>query len=289
MSDHPAARARITVLVDNTAHTPGLATEHGLAMALEISQPGSDHNILWLWDTGQSDAFLKNAAQLGVNPAQAQGLALSHGHYDHTGGLAALLTTGFGGAILAHPQWITPRFSVHPGERPRAIGFEAAPRPASLPDVTPVSRSWELAPGLTMLADIPRLPGNPQNTKDFFFDPQGRDPDPVRDDACLVLHAAQGPVLILGCCHSGLENTLACVAERMGVTTLHGVLGGLHLMNSGPEDVDRAARALRDFGVERVVPGHCTGQAAFRRLRNALGSGPGIMVEPLGSGLVLEF
>jgi 7,8-dihydropterin-6-yl-methyl-4-(beta-D-ribofuranosyl)aminobenzene 5'-phosphate synthase len=94
----PPLGLRIFVLADNTAQ-PGFQAEHGLSLALELPDGG-----LWLWDTGQTGLFLTQARRLGLDLTRARGVALSHGHYDHTGGLEHLLRLpGFRGEVVAHP------------------------------------------------------------------------------------------------------------------------------------------------------------------------------------------
>lgn len=243
---------RVVVLCDNETEQPeALGHEWGLALAVDVPGHG-----LWLWDTGQTDLFLKNAAMLDLDAGAARGLALSHGHYDHTGGLAALMAAGFAGVVHAHPACALPRFAEEKGGRPRrSIG-----PPLPLPDFTPAGPLTVLAPGLILLTDIPRAPGAFQAVQGFSLDAHGAQPDPVPDDAFLVLETGQGPVAILGCCHSGLGNSLACARERLGHRRFFAVLGGLHLFQADTQAVQETARALEEFGVRQLVAGHCTGR-----------------------------
>lgn len=273
-------KSRVVVLCDNSA-LPGLGCEWGLSLAVDLG-PETEGGGLWLWDVGQTGLFAENARRLGVDLAAARGLALSHGHYDHTGGLDALLAAGFCGAIHAHPACALERFAEEPDGKPRrSIG---PPRP--LPEFVPAGPVTELAPGLTLVTDIARAPGTYQAVKGFSFDPAGSRPDHVPDDAFLVLESAAGPVVILGCCHSGLANALEAARLRLGLSRIHAVLGGLHLFNAGPEAVEEAARALDRSGVELLVAGHCTGADRLPQLAALL---PCAEVRPLCAGLTLAF
>jgi len=157
------AERRIIVLCDNVSSHPACGCEWGLSFAIYMGDQG-----LWLWDTGQTSLFLKNAAALDVNVAEARGLALSHGHYDHTGGLPALLDAGFTGAIHAHPACARERWSADKNG-PRRIS-----PPTPLPAFVPAGPVTRLAPGLTLITDIPRAPGRFQAVQGFSFDPEGR-------------------------------------------------------------------------------------------------------------------
>ena len=272
--------ATLHILMDNLAHEPSLYKDEALSMALRL-----DDGSLFLWDTGGDRRFLDNAKAMGLDLGSAVAMGLSHGHYDHTGGLAALLAeTDFAGPIYGHPDMNRPRYSIKPGTNSRFIGVDTDALPWPPDNFVPVTGSREILPGLTLFTDIPRLEGNCSCCKHFYFDTLGANPDQVADDACLALATDKGPVLILGCCHSGLANTLTHVAQTMGVDSFHAVLGGMHLYDSGPEDVLQAISGFKAFNVERLYPGHCTGEAAMLHIKDILPD----QTTFLGSGLVIE-
>lgn len=263
----------VTILMDNQA-VPGLVSEWGFAAA--IRQDGR----LWLWDTGQSAAFLANAALLGIAPQEADGLALSHGHYDHTGGLTALLDAGYHGPVFAHPDFVRQRFNIT--RTPiRSIGI-----PCVAPQFTAVKQTCALTKSMTMVTGIPRLPGNFQATKGFFYDKEGNIPDPVEDDAFLVLDTLRGIVVLLGCCHSGLMNSLLCMKDRLGIDTVHSIIGGLHLFNADRKALEETVEACRMFRIHQLVPGHCTGPDAPAQMQAMLENCETI---PMKAGLSLDY
>jgi len=273
--------ARLFILCDNTAHAPDFGYEWGLSVAVRL--PGGD---LWLWDTGQTGLFLDNAKKFGLDLGQAKGLALSHGHYDHTGGLPFLLgRTSFSGSIFAHPKLGEKRYAVHPQTVARFIGMDKETLPSPLPNFQGVPQTREIAPGLTFLTSIPRKPGLFQAVSGFYFDKQRNSPDLIEDDACLVLETVAGPVLILGCCHSGLGNTMSQVRDALGLSSLFAVLGGMHLASAPDSALEEAVQFLKDFDVRQVFPGHCTGREAAAYLKKRL---PGRVFD-LGAGRVLDF
>lgn len=274
---------RVVVLCDNESATPGIGCEWGLALAVDLGSPpasqgcghctrcGGDPDAaeqggLWLWDTGQTDLFLKNASALGIDVRTARGLALSHGHYDHTGGLSALLAAGFTGDIYAHPACALDRYAKEKGKA-RHIG-----PPSPLPQFRHAGLSTPLAPGLTLLADITRGPGRFEAVQGFSLDTQAKEPDSVPDDAFLLLETSRGPVVILGCCHSGLANSLHTLRERTGLLQVHAVLGGLHLFKAEAVAIEETAQALESFGVRELIAGHCTGSNSAMALSSRLQS-----------------
>lgn len=275
----PALGLRLAVLADNEA-LPGFRGEHGLSLALILPDGG-----LWLWDSGRSDLFLEQARRLGLDPRSARGLALSHGHYDHTGGLEHLLRDPrFQGCVAAHPAFAIRRH--RRGASPLAcdIGCPCPPELLDACRLRPAHSCLRLDEGLYMIAAIPREPGRAQAVAGMCLDPGGRWPDGIPDDGCLVFTRDGRMGVILGCCHSGLANTLARVRHFFGDLELAFVLGGLHLDGAPAADQDEAARALVEHGAERVFPGHCTGREAAGRLRRDLP----MPVESLASGLILD-
>jgi 7,8-dihydropterin-6-yl-methyl-4-(beta-D-ribofuranosyl)aminobenzene 5'-phosphate synthase len=268
----------LTLLLDNRCARAGLASEWGLAWSLETDQG------TWLWDAGASRAFLDNARALGLEPAAALGLLLSHGHYDHTGGIAALAAAGYSNPVLAHPEVTTRRWSLKPGSEPRYIGMEPDQLDVLQGLMEPVKSHAEPVPGLHFLTSIPRASGRFQAVEGFYADTHGREPDPVPDDAFLALDTEAGWVVVLGCCHAGLANSLDWLAKQLGVTRVACVAGGLHLHRAGPKALEETAEVLEAFGVDFVFPCHCTGEAAAAWLGDRL---PG-RVRPAGSGLVLD-
>lgn len=255
------AGGTLSILTDNRAADAALDFEHGWSVLVDLG-PGRR----WLWDTGQTDLFLRNATAMGLSPEAADGVVLSHGHYDHAGGLPALLSAGYAGPIVAHPDLLSMRYSRRGGTTYRSIGMGDGRMELPLRGFSPETDVRELLPGLTFVTGIVRRPGAFAATAELYRDTAGTIPDPVPDDACLIIDGSRGPVLLLGCCHSGLGNTLAHLRNRLGLTAVEAVIGGLHLTNAPDWAVDETLETLATFGVRRLLPGHCTGQAATDRL-----------------------
>ncbi|NJB66748.1 7,8-dihydropterin-6-yl-methyl-4-(beta-D-ribofuranosyl)aminobenzene 5'-phosphate synthase [Desulfobaculum xiamenense] len=270
----------ISILVDNTSLNPTLKHEHGFSCAVGLA-----NGNLWLWDSGATSAFLDNAAIMGVNPVRATGMALSHGHWDHAGGIAPLLRYGFTAPIHAHPEYRRDRYDLEEGKAPRFIGIPELPAGTPTPDMRSLTDGQTLDHGLTAITDIVRTPGLFEAIDGFYRDPQGKEQDHVPDDACLVLDTASGMVLLLGCCHSGVANTLNHLRETRGIDRLHTVVGGTHLMDATQDAIRESANALEAFHVEHVYPAHCSGERGLKGLSELL---PG-RVHAAGSGLRLEF
>ncbi|NMC20658.1 MAG: MBL fold metallo-hydrolase [Thermogutta sp.] len=260
-------KARITVLVENTAESAGLLAEHGLSFWIEA---GSQ---CILFDTGQGGALVNNAYRLGASLNRVDAIVLSHGHYDHTGGLADALRSNRPTAIYAHPAAMKPKYARNKDGTSREIGM-----PSFCERAFERHRDqWVATEGPTAVSDFLMVTGPVPRTTEFedtggpfFLDPQCRIPDPIVDDQAVFFQSAQGTVVLLGCAHAGIINTLRYVRRLTEDRPIHAVLGGMHLVNASAERLQRTIDELRDMKIGCLGPAHCTGRAATAALWNAM-------------------
>jgi 7,8-dihydropterin-6-yl-methyl-4-(beta-D-ribofuranosyl)aminobenzene 5'-phosphate synthase len=273
---------RLTVLVDDRADALGLAAEHGLALWIEHD----GHKILF--DTGASGrVLLANATALGIRLEEAEAACLSHGHYDHTGGLGALVPRLRGARLYAHPAAFGPRYArSSTGWRSIGIGLSRGALEAAGIHVHLSEEPQEVCPGACLTGEVARDAQFVPQTPHLWADgPSGRQADPFHDDQALVLRGEDGPLVVSGCAHAGIINHCRAAARLMDDERLRAVVGGFHLVSGPPQLVQRTIEALRDLDVGAVHPGHCTGKAAMAALTQAF---PG-RCEPYVVGSVLIF
>lgn len=259
---------RITVLVENTAGGRGMLAEHGLSFWIEI---GSQRI---LFDTGQSDILLHNAQVLGIDLGTVDAIVLSHGHYDHVGGLKKVLEIVPCVPVYLHPQSLRAKYARRETNG-QQIGME--PEIAQILERRTeeglgsfIDGPVEIVPGVWATGEIPRRSPFEDTGGPFYRDPSCTEPDELLDDQALVLDINEGLAVVLGCAYAGIVNTLDYVAELFPNRPIRTVLGGMHLVRALPSRIAYTIEALRRHDVQRIGPAHCTGAGATRELWDAL-------------------
>ncbi|MCW5552018.1 MAG: MBL fold metallo-hydrolase [Verrucomicrobiae bacterium] len=253
----------ITVLVENSVHRRGLKAEHGLSFLIE----SGGRRVLF--DTGQTELVLENAGTLGCSLEDLDAIVLSHGHDDHTGGLAAVRHRSPNTRVFLHPAAMQPKFSGSTPGVARYIGMPEASRQAVAgigKNLVVTQTHQEVIQGVFVTGEIPRRTDFEDVGGRFFLDEQCQQPDPLMDDQALYFPTAEGVVVVLGCAHAGVVNTLLHIEQLVEGAPLRAVLGGMHLLNASPERLADTVEALRRWNVPLLAPAHCTGLVALARL-----------------------
>jgi len=272
---------KITVLSENTASGPGILGEHGLAYWIEYN------GRRLLFDTGQGLCLMSNARCLGIAVPQAEAVALSHGHYDHTSGLKLLFPLLQRPRIFLHPAAFAAKYSRQKGGTLRNIGMPLSEKDLRQNGATLLASAHpaEIFPGARLTGEIPRETSFEDAGGSFFLDPQCTTPDPLADDQALLVETAEGLVVLLGCGHAGVINTLHHAGRLAPGRPILAVIGGMHLGAASADRLEQTIRAFKALRVRQVMPGHCTGMAASCALMQAFGPD----CRPLAAGAVISF
>ena len=258
---------KITTLIENTAISPAYAAEHGLSLFVETE------GVRFLFDAGQSGAFADNAGKLGIDLKTADFAVLSHGHYDHGGGMARFLERNHRAKIYVNQHAFE---SYHNGTQ-KYIGLDRRLRVSHRLVLT--GDEHTIAPGLTLHScnGLPRpVPTDPfgltERVGQFFL------PDDFRHEHYLLVREAGKRILFSGCSHKGILNILSWFRPDV-------LVGGFHFKSLSPDSAQ-----LRSYGEAMAkydtifYTGHCTGQEQYEVLKTILGD----RLNAISTGAVVE-
>ncbi len=256
-------KTRITILCENSVGMPfGGIGEHGFACFIE-----TDHGN-YLFDTGQGLGISQNAMYLKKDLTSIKSIMISHGHYDHVGGLPMVLCQRGPVPVYAHPEIFIERFW---GEARRAIGipYRRSFLESLGADFRFSREMVEVGPGLFLTGEIPRHTtyetGDP-NMVAVTESGQELRPDPINDDLSLVIDSAKGLIVILGCAHAGIVNILDYVREKFSRDRIYAVIGGTHMGFSGEQQFAETLKVIDSYQIEKLGASHCTGLEKSARL-----------------------
>lgn len=251
-----ATSVRVTTLCDNMTSERGILAEHGLSLLLEV-----DDQVVLL-DTGQTSTVLHNAQTLGIDIGRVSTVVLSHGHFDHTGGLRDLVRCVPDLTIVAHPDIWSNKYVIRSNRPPRYVGlpfvwdeldgrgvkFQFSSQPTQIGE-----RIW-------VTGQIPRVTPFEQVDRDLYIkEKESWYHDLVWDDQSVVIKTDNGLVVALGCAHSGIVNTLTYAREIAGEERIYAVVGGTHLGPAPVEQLQATIAALEALDIQRLGVSHCTG------------------------------
>jgi len=254
----------VTILIDNSADT-NLNSEHGLSLWLDFGEKRV------LFDTGQTDMILKNAELLGIDLSCADAIVLSHGHYDHTGGLPSVLKIAPNAKIYLHPAATELKFSQKPSGM-KLVGMSISVKESLKNNKTIWTATPTLIfPGMSVTGQVPRTNDFEDTGGAFFLDENAQKPDGLLDDQTLKKAPAKGLIVIFGCAHSGVVNILDYISKITGKDKIYAVIGGMHLLNANQERITKTVEALKKYDVQKIIPLHCTGHEAVEKIKKVFG------------------
>jgi 7,8-dihydropterin-6-yl-methyl-4-(beta-D-ribofuranosyl)aminobenzene 5'-phosphate synthase len=260
---------RITTLSENTARLGDFLGEWGLSVLVEMDK------TTVLFDAGKGISTTYNADSLGIDMSKIDKVVLSHGHYDHTGGLRKVLRRMKKQVeIIGHPDIWQAKYARRKGQPDRYIGIpfqrneleNLGARFNLTADAARITESIIITGEIPMVTDFERI-----DKALFVKRKSGWEPDKLADDQALIIKTGQGLVVILGCAHRGIINTLYHARNLAGIPEIHMVIGGSHLIGASEEHLRQTIAVLKELAPQKLALCHCTDLPATSVLAREFG------------------
>lgn len=259
----------ISILTENTVYRRGFLAEHGLSLLIQTET----HNFLF--DTGQTLIFQENAWKMGIDLSEIDGIILSHGHYDHCGGLGAWMEQEqIRIPVYVNKKSFERKYTENPGTGElREIGIdwnkEKCGKYLKLNDGGRV----EILRDVFLVSQIPRDTEFEPYSQLFWKDSGGeeKEQDYMEDEQLLVIRTEKGLHVFAGCAHPGIINCVSRIIALFPGEHIYSLMAGMHLKGAEKARIQKTAEAIRKMEIEIVVPMHCTGIRGIAGMKEELG------------------
>lgn len=271
---------KVKILSDNIANSTEYA-EWGFSAYIEVNNKG------YLYDTGQSGkCVIENADHLGIDLKSIEAIILSHGHFDHTNGLEAVLKVTGPKKIYAHPDVFDRKFSVKKGN-PEFIGCKYTKDYLETLGATFEfhDKFQQIGPSIYMSGTVP-ITNNIESIPNYFKIKKEDTfiEDDLPDDNALIIEHEKGLIIVTGCAHRGVVNISTYIKEKMQKQIV-GIIGGMHLHRANSTHFNFVVNFFKENAIPLIGPIHCTGLERIFELKKILPK----PVKLSGCGGIFEF
>jgi len=255
---------KVSVLTDNTVNKRGLIAEHGLSLFIE----NNGKNILF--DTGQTDVFIKNAEKMKIDLSKIDFAVLSHGHYDHCGGLISLSDRDY--KVYMRSECFGKRFAENNDGTMREIGIPWNTDEHKNLKLVFTEKFNELGDGIFLISQIPFTDIFEDRPIGFMREVNGEKVrDTFSDEQILIIDTIKGLCVFCGCSHPGIINCLNYVKASFPGKKIHALFAGMHMKNADLLRIKLTIKELAKMSIDYIFPLHCTGNVAACEMMKKLG------------------
>lgn len=259
---------KIVILTENTVYRQGILAEHGLSLIIEKDEKR------YLFDTGQSNVFIKNAKTLGEDIEHLDGIILSHGHYDHCGGLKEYAKNYQLPPVYVRKEAFEEK--LHQGKP------KTEPRPIGIPwekelleeHLIHTNDLQEIEKDIFVLGNIPMENEFESVAKGLLVKRNERCiPDTMTDEQMLVIREQEGLRVFVGCAHAGIINAVSYVEKTFPKERIISLFAGMHLSQAPQKQVERTIEELKKRDIPLLIPVHCTGSLVIAEMKKQFEDG----------------
>lgn len=288
-------RVKIIVITDNyydalrpdpragiryrTAPGQSIHAEHGLSYYVETTVEGRQSGFMF--DYGlDPQGVINNMALLKIDLAKARAFGLSHGHFDHCGGLLEVLRTNQSRIVKGVPLYVGQEVFSHRLSRPpgmselRDLGQlrKAEIEQAGLVEIVEINEPVEAIPGAYLTGKIERVVDYENDNPTLFIERDGKiEVDDFHGEQALFFSVKdKGLVVLSGCAHTGIINTIRQAQRLAAAERVHAVVGGFHLINAEPKRISAVMEGIKNIAPAHIIPTHCTGFEATMALSHKM-------------------
>ncbi|QSZ26984.1 MBL fold metallo-hydrolase [Aceticella autotrophica] len=255
----------IQVLIENLIYKKGFIAEHGLSLLVKKD----DAEVLI--DTGQTDNFMKNSGLMGIDLKKIKKVVLTHGHYDHVGGLKKLIEENRNVHIYANNEILSKKYIERKSGDIEEIGFDISLYEKNKENFILISEDKEIEKDFYVVTNTNIEYNNDFTTKHFLIEKNNKKlMDKFEDEVFVVVKEGNVINIITGCSHAGILNILHTAKKRFEGFKIKSLIGGFHLKGMPSSEVEDIAWNLKEYNMEKIYTGHCTGVEEYAILKNIL-------------------